>query len=226
MISTSGDRATARQARSTRSRFPGSFAGPQGCGVTDHFSRVVVPTVDVPAHELLARPLIVAWLGYPLHARFRDRAIAAMQDWARWRLRSTIIGRRPRIEQTLRRLEREVERQMMAGEIFRRQVLAGLPHDPAVFGRTSTKAFSERVAGAIDSSNPVRDFWTKRRPSFALAVGACYGLSARPDLSTLLFGSRPWALRAIDEAEKVRSLAVELDHPSAPHLIKFRAARF
>lgn len=201
--------------------------------------------VSLPADEYLSRPLIVAWLGYPLHSNFRVRAVQAIQDWARWQTGAPRTGRRARVEATLRVLEKEVNRQLLAGEIFRQQVcdaedkLFGFPR---VFKESSTNSFANRVEALkldglpgnwirLDARNAMRDLWAKRRASMSLAVGACHGFSSsrelpRPDLQALLFGKRDWALAAIREAELIRRRAIAAKHPSATQLIEFRIANF
>lgn len=205
----------------------------------------------VPDDEFLARPHIVAWLGYHSHARFRERALILAQQWARNLTNQPLTGRndddrRNRIESQLSRLEREVDRQLLAGEIFRRQVLK-LEFDDGFFGNVSTKAFAKsfsdyshsadrkpvkRITGTIvsppdmtDPRNVMRDVWAKRRPCLSLAIGACVGLGERPDLRSLLFGNRTWAIRAIHEAEKFRQFALAQQHPAATAQIEFRLAR-
>lgn len=207
--------------------------------------------VIMPDDEFLARPHIVAWLGYHAHERFRERALILAQQWALTLTNQPISGRkdddrRGRIESALWRLEREVDRQLLAGEIFRRQVL-NLEYDGGFFGNVSTKSFAKsysdhshsaerkpvmRITGTIvtppdmaEPRNVMRDVWAKRRPCLSLAIGACVGLGERPDLRSLLFGNRTWAIRAIHEAEKFRQFALAQQHPAATAQIEFRLAR-
>lgn len=177
--------------------------------------------VTIPADEFEARPAIVAWLAYPSNDRFRDRAIEAIADWARWRVRRPLVGRKARVESTLVQLAKEVERSLLAGEIFRRQLIDR--EAPSIFGPSSTRQFARRVADwrEVAQSTTIRDFWSKRRPVLALAAGACAGLSQRPDLADLLFGEREWASRALTEAESMRSLALSVGHDAAEHLHRF-----
>jgi hypothetical protein len=179
--------------------------------------------VIVPPDELLARPHIVAWLAYPLNPRFRERAIEATRDFARWRARMPLTGRKARTEDTLRQLAKELDRSLLAGEVFRRQVLDR--QHPSMFGPSSTRQFAYRLTewrGAAQSTN-TRDFWSKRRPVLALAAGACDGLHSRPSLVDLLFGDREWAGRCLAQAERWRQLAIETGHEGAPQLRIFRA---
>lgn len=204
--------------------------------------------VIIPNDEFLARPHIVAWLAYHAHDRFRGRALKLAQQWALVLTNQPMIGRndddrRNRIESHLSSLEREVDRQLLAGEIFRRQVLK-LEFDDGLFGNVSTKAFAKsfsdysysadrkpvkRITGTIvsppdmtDPRNVMRDFWQKRRPCLTLAIGTCYKLAERPDLRSLLFGNRNWAVMAVQEAEKFRQFALSQQHPAANYLIEFR----
>ena len=171
--------------------------------------------VTIPADEFEARPAIVAWLAYPSNDRFRDRAMEAVTDWARWRVRMPLVGRKARVEATLVQIAKEVNRSLLAGEMFRRQVIDR--EAPSIFGQSSTRQFARRLTdwrGAAQSTN-IRDFWSKRRPVLALAAGACAGLSQRPDLAELLFGEREWASRALTEAENLRCLAISVEHDAA-----------
>lgn len=187
-------------------------------------------TVLLPADEYLVRPHIVAWLAYPLatptHERFRVRSMQAAQDWARWRLRQSGLP----VEQRKRDLDRalvsmglEADRQMLAGEIFRRQVLAA-EFDDGFFGKVSTRSFGDRAGAYLGkpTSNIIRDLWAKRRPSLALAAGVCEGLEERPSIAALLFGEPDWALPALAAAKRWRRLALQVGHPAACDLLDFR----
>ncbi len=186
--------------------------------------------VGLPGDEFLARPIIIAWLAYPSHERFRLRAVKAMQDYARFRLGLQLAGRKARVEKSLRRVETELDRQLLAGEIFRRQLLVrARSSNSQTFSRSSTKAFAEWVAERANPANPqrenaTRDYWSKRRPALALAIGVCEGLSRRPDMTRLLFNKRPWALRSITSAEAWRLRAMAVNHPLASELIRFSSA--
>lgn len=183
--------------------------------------------VALPGDEFQVRPAIIAWLAYPSHDRFRTRAIQAMQDYARFRVGQPIVGRRKRVDGYLQRADTELDRQLLAGEIFRRQLLVRANGWNAnVFSQSSTKAFAERVAEHGNSANPqrenaTRDYWSKRRAGLALAIGVCEGLPRRPDMTELLFTKRPWALRSIANAETWRLRAGAVNHPLASNLIRF-----
>lgn len=201
--------------------------------------------VLLPADEYLARPLIVAWLGYPLNEGKRQRALTLIRQWARCRIGQPLNGRndrtaRERIDSGLSMLEERVNRQLLGSEIFRRQVLSLIFGGPTIFGNTSTQSFARRVEAYSDAMegtesdkdgfrplrfsarNAMRDLWASRRPCFALGIGTCLGLAHRPSLEELLFSNREWALRAVREGERQRQFAIAYGHPAAAELIEFR----
>lgn len=194
--------------------------------------------VLLPADEYLIRPLVCAWLGYPSHPAKRKRAIVLMQQWARNRIGQPLSGRsditaKARIDSGLSQLARMVDRQLLAGEVFRRQLLASLPNDPGIFGNTSDTNFARRLArhqqgvrgplnDHVNYGSQHRSYWRDRLPCLALAVGTCDGLASRPPLADLLFTERPWALRAITIAERTRHLALVQAHRAATAQVEFR----
>lgn len=194
--------------------------------------------VELPDHEYLARPLIVAWLGYPKNERQRHRKLNLMQQLARNIMGQPLHGRsdataKANIENGLTQLNRMVDRQLLAGEIFRRQLLSALPDDPGIFGNTSETNFARRISrhnrgsqSRQDYSAEHRSYWRDRKGPLALAVGVCQGLPERPGFETLLFSERPWALASVRHAERIRQLAISLDHNAAAELIEFRLVGF
>lgn len=201
--------------------------------------------VLLPADELLARPLIVAWLSYPKldMASARDRSILLIQDWARHLSRLPMAARsdnegRTRLDRALLKMDKFLDRQFLAGEYFRRQVLTALPDDIGLFSNPSSMALATYIMEErskeigrhdkddLDHKNLRRDYWQARQPCLALAVGSSYGLATRPTLKQLLFGSREWAMQAIRESEKIRTLAIEIGHPLAQDQMEFRFSHF
>lgn len=198
----------------------------------------VPAAVLLPADEYLSRPLICAWLGYPSHEAKRVRALKLMQQWARNSLGEPLQSRndpsaKARIDSGLGQLARMIDRQLLAGEVFRRQLLANLPDDPGFFGNTSETDFARRMAryqqGVIEATNDRvnygsqhRTYWRDRVPCLALAIGTSDGLAARPQLADLLFAQRQWSLRAVATAERMRQLALSQRHRAADAQVEFR----
>lgn len=194
-------------------------------------------TILIPADEYLARPHLVAWLGYPGTPSKREKAMQSIGDWARWRMGRPITKRKSRIETDLQHLDAMVDRQLLASERFWRQVLARLPEDPWPESKAFTADFARRLAeyeiteaqsenGIIDRENMTRSRWSRRRPAMGLGYGVIFDWVGRPEMprpniETLIFGDRPWTSAAIREAEKIRRLALQFDHKSAPSLLKF-----
>lgn len=200
-----------------------------GLSATEAFATVIVPN-----DEYLARPHLVAWLAYPLDIpaghRFRTRTRDAIEQWARHLSGQAREGKKGRIDSALGRAARELDRQLLAGEIFRRQLLK-LEHDDGLFQSTSTKAFARSYAtfhrrDADNLGSEIRDSWTKRRSACALAAAICEGLPRRPDLESLLFLSQNWALRAVERAEGYRLRALRIGHPAAASIWKLKADHF
>lgn len=188
--------------------------------------------VTIPNDEFVARPVILSWLAWPYDKGSRTKAVQAFEDLARRRTGQPIKGRKRDVEAVLQRTAREMDKQFLAGEIFRRQVLAAEFND-GFFGNTSTQSFAGRYAAFYsskyyekDRENVKRDLWRKRRASLALAVGTCEGMTERPEMEALLFSGLPWAMTALDRAAQFRDLAIKEKHPSAADLINFITAEF
>jgi len=134
----------------------------------------------------------------------------------------SLIGRKTRVEASLLRLERELDRHLLAGEIFRRQILVR-QYDDGVFGNVSTRSFAQRFVEdprtpGYEASNVIRDYWTRAKPLLHLAVGICHGLPRRPSLQSLVFSDFKWVTQAVRQAEQIRQLAIEVRHPLAASL--------
>lgn len=192
----------------------------------------------IPDDEFLARPHLIAWLAYPGTPSKRATAVLSIQDWARWRLGQPIAKRKSRVESDLKQLDKMVDRQLLASERFWRQVLSRLPGDPWQSNKTFTSDFARRLAeyeiteeqaenGIVDRENKTRSRWSWRRPAMGLGYGVIFDWVGRaemprPDIETLIFGERHWTSAAIREAGKIRRLASQVDHPSAPSLLNFQ----
>lgn len=204
--------------------------------------------IIIPNDEFLARPHLVAWLGYPNNANKRDLALRNIQTWAhlivalregnaRRKLEasgSPSLSHRERLTETgLSKLDAMIDRQLLASEKFWRQVLARLPDDPWNASPTSMNSLAGMVAeftateNGPQRENKVRDYWRHRKPVLHLGYGAIIGWPSpkkepRPILQTLLFGDRAWAIRSVRESARMKKLARRVGHPCAEQLIDFR----
>lgn len=151
-----------------------------------------------------------------------------------------------RFESAMSILERFLNRRLLAGQIFHRQVMDLFPGGSKL--SWSTQAFARAVeAKRREPRNPetgliplrmderaAKRMMADARPVLALAVGACawwgqqrcsaerFMREPRPSLESLLFTGHEWALPAIKVAEQERQLALEAGHRSASALIEFR----
>lgn len=204
--------------------------------------------IIIPNDEFLARPHLVAWLGYPINERKRELALRNIQTWAslmadvrdgRSALKAEADGavalthRQSLTETGLRKLDNMIDRQLLASEKFWRQVLSLLPDDPWPRAQTSMNSLAIKAAdhrereNGPQRENAVRDYWSRRRHVLHLGYGATLDWPGRkeeprPVLQTLLFGGRAWAIRCVRESARMKKLARHVGHPSADHLIDFR----
>lgn len=192
--------------------------------------------IIIPNDELLARPHIVAWLGYPNNEGKRSLALRNIAAWARSMVRGGIpnLNHRQSLTETgLRKLDEVVDRQLLASEKFWRQVMAALPGDPWAALPTSMNSLAKRAAdhsateNGPQRENKVRDYWSARRPVLHLGYGAILDWPGpkhepRPTIRTLLFGQKDWALRCVREAGKMKLLAQHVDNRTSDQLLDFR----
>ncbi len=193
--------------------------------------------ISVPDNEYQARVELIAWLAYPCNPRLRNRAKIALSDLARYTQRMTTQLRRDRLEGALQRIDLSLNRHLLCGEVFRRQLfeLRSSKHGlQTMFDSVSTKAFARRAADSYFRADEreARRMMALAAPILHLAVGACDGLAERPGILTrlaqgkagqigvkvpglLLNDSRYWTARALGLAQNLKSEATELGHPKA-----------
>lgn len=199
--------------------------------------------ISVPNDEYLARVELIAWLAYPQNERLRLRAVSAMHDLARHMLQQRMELRKDRLDSTLLRIDHFLDRNLLAGELFRRQLLERLEIQldgqglRPLFDVSSVKAMSRRMADARYRSDEreARRLFAHATPILHLAVGACDSLAERPGILTrqargiagqnsarvpglLLDETRQWALRAVRIGQELKSEALKLGHPRAGQL--------
>lgn len=192
--------------------------------------------IIIPNDEFLARPHIVAWLGYPNKESKRSLALRNIATWAQAASMGGISKptHRHRLTETgLRNLDAMVDRQLLASEKFWRQVMAALPGDPWAALPTSMNSLANKAADHFATENgpqrenKVRDYWSQRRPVLHLGYGAILDWPGpkqepRPTIRTLLFGQKSWALRCVREAGRMKLLAQHVSNRAADQLLDFR----
>lgn len=198
----------------------------------------VSTTVLIANDEFLTRPTIIAWLIHPSTASKRDGARNAMVDWGRWRANLHLVGRKQRVETKLHGLEIDLNLRLLMGEYLRRRMLDDqskryrLPTFHENANEYSKKSFWRKLNDAgwnVEERNGRGRLWRDRLPSMNLAMAIC-ALSGwqdteempRPDLETLLFTQRPWALSAVRCAEEFRQEAIHAGLPRAESILEFR----
>lgn len=194
--------------------------------------------INVPADEHLARIELISWLAYPRNERLRQRARKVLVDLARHHIGLRTELRRDRLYAALRRIDLNLDRNLLAGEYFRRQVWELDAFLPASFGVVSTKYISRFLTEKRYSTDEreVRRMFSNASPILHLAVGACDGLAERPGILTrrahgaagiagrevpglLLDGSRKWTASAVHVAGEISARASKINHPRANDLV-------
>jgi hypothetical protein len=198
--------------------------------------------ISVPSDEYQARVELIAWLAYPSNERLRLRAKNALRDLARLHLAEKPLERRDRLDPALQAIDKQLDRHLFAGEIFRQQLFDafGAKYGLASkFDGASTKATARRIAEHKKNGdeNNERRIMRGASPIVHLAIGACDGLDAQPKLLTgphpsdlvaqagvkipglLLNDERHWTTRAVQVAQEQLRMANLVNHPRANYLL-------
>jgi hypothetical protein len=194
----------------------------------------------VPSDEYQARVELIAWLAYPANNKLRDKARERLGDLARAQVGQKTTLRLDRLDGPLQRIDIGLSRNLLCGEIFRRQLFDKVQPTYGIedrFAAHSNKAFYRRAAegGYRSDEREGARMMSSAAPILHLAIGACDGLAERPGLLTrpaqgqagthgatvpgLLFNdTRHWTRRAVDLAIATKRRALELDDHRAVRL--------
>lgn len=144
----------------------------------------------IPDDEFLARPHLVAWLAYPFNVNRREKSRIAAIDWARAKAGERAAIRSDRLENALRAMDKEINRQLLAGAYFERNLLdlesnkygirplgveGHTAFSQSALGRRSERLLHSPMRGDIlrfERSNAQKILWRFRLPCLALAIGA------------------------------------------------------